>query len=391
MTTTTAVADPVLSVRDLTVEFPTGDGVVSAVNGVDFDLAAGETLAILGESGSGKSVTAQAVMGLIERPGRVVAGSVRFGGVDLMAASAEDRRRVRGSGLAMVFQDPLSSLNPVWSVGFQIGELFRVHRGLSRKEARSRAVELLDRVRIPAAAQRVGEYPHQFSGGMRQRVMIAMALALDPAVLIADEPTTALDVTVQAQILELLDDLRAETGMGLLLITHDLGVVAETADRVAVMYAGRVVETGPTDAVLSRPAHPYTEGLLASVPRGQFGREERLRPITGAPPSLARIPPGCPFHPRCPYVFDQCRTERPPLAPVQPAESAGREMEEQRSRPPDTPLSPVPTATGCAQGPIGASSATGRAEASSTGFPRAATAERAAACWRSEEVGRGGD
>jgi len=255
----------VLSVRDLTVEFPTTDGVVSAVNGVDFDLAAGETLAILGESGSGKSVTAQAVMGLIERPGRVVAGSVTYGGVDLLAASAEDRRRVRGSGLAMVFQDPLSALNPVWSVGFQIGELFRVHRGLSRRDARRRAVDLLERVRIPAAAQRVGEYPHQFSGGMRQRVMIAMALALDPKVLIADEPTTALDVTVQAQILELLDDLRAETGMGLLLITHDLGVVAETADRVAVMYAGRIVETGPTDAVLAAPAHPYTEASRPSV------------------------------------------------------------------------------------------------------------------------------
>jgi len=304
---------PVLSVRDLVVEFRTTDGVVSAVNGVGFDLVPGETLAILGESGSGKSVTAQAVMGLIQPPGRVVGGSVRFEGRDLVTASAEERRRLRGAGLAMVFQDPLSALNPVWSVGFQIGELFRVHRGLSRRDARRRATELLERVRIPAAAQRVGEYPHQFSGGMRQRVMIAMALALDPKVLIADEPTTALDVTVQAQILELLDDLRAETGMGLLLITHDLGVVAETADRVAVMYAGRVVETGPTDAVLASPSHPYTEGLLGSVPRGQSGREERLRPIAGAPPSLARIPPGCPFHPRCPYVVDRCRTERPPL------------------------------------------------------------------------------
>ena len=330
--TTTAVASPVLSVRDLVVEFPTADGKVSAVNGVGFDLAAGETLAILGESGSGKSVTAQAVMGLIERPGRVVGGTVTFEGRDLLAAPAEERRKVRGTGLAMVFQDPLSALNPVWSVGFQIGELFRVHRGASRREARRRAVELLERVRIPAAAARVGEYPHQFSGGMRQRVMIAMALALDPTVLIADEPTTALDVTVQAQILDLLDELRDETGMGLLLITHDLGVVAETADRVAVMYAGRVVETGPTDAVLAAPAHPYTEGLLASVPRGQSGREERLLPIAGAPPSLARIPSGCPFHPRCPYVIDRCRSERPPLA--------------------------------------------------GTG--------RMAACWRSEEVGRGG-
>jgi oligopeptide transport system ATP-binding protein len=350
--TTTAVSDPVLAVRDLSVEFPTGDGIVSAVNGVDFDLAAGETLAILGESGSGKSVTAQAVMGLIERPGRVVAGSVRFGGVDLLAASGEERRRVRGSGLAMVFQDPLSALNPVWSVGFQIGELFRVHRGLSRREARRRAVELLDRVRIPAAAQRVGEYPHQFSGGMRQRVMIAMALALDPKVLIADEPTTALDVTVQAQILELLDELRAETGMGVLLITHDLGVVAETAHRVAVMYAGRIVETGPTDAVLAGPGHPYTEGLLASVPRGQSGREERLRPIAGAPPSLAHIPPGCPFHPRCPYVIDRCRAERPPLTVLTSRHENSRNPPEHLPKP-ESP------------------------------------AERAVACWRSEEVGRG--
>src|SRR5436305_6956473 len=316
MPSTPGSGSPVLAVRDLAVEFATTDGVVAAVNGVGFDLAAGETLAILGESGSGKSVTAQAVMGLVERPGRVVGGTVSFEGRDLLAASAEQRRRVRGRGLAMVFQDPLSALNPVWSVGSQIGELFRVHRGATRKEARRRAVELLERVRIPAAAARVGEYPHQFSGGMRQRVMIAMALALDPKVLIADEPTTALDVTVQAQILELLDDLRAETGMGLLLITHDLGVVAETANRVAVMYAGRIVETGPTDAVLAAPAHPYTEGLLASVPRAQSSREERLRPIPGAPPSLARIPPGCPFHPRCPYVVDRCRTERPPLAPV---------------------------------------------------------------------------
>ena len=352
MLSTHGSADPVLSVRDLAVEFPTGDGVVSAVNGIDFDLAAGETLAILGESGSGKSVTAQAVMGLIEPPGRVVAGSVAFGGVDLLAASAEDRRRVRGTGLAMVFQDPLSALNPVWSVGFQIGELFRVHRGLSRRDARRRAVELLDRVRIPAAAQRVGEYPHQFSGGMRQRVMIAMALALDPKVLIADEPTTALDVTVQAQILELLDDLRAGTGMGLLLITHDLGVVAETANRVAVMYAGRIVETGHTDAVLAAPAHPYTEGLLASVPRGQSGRDERLRPITGAPPSLARIPPGCPFHPRCLYVIDRCRQERPPLAAV------AFRHENRRNPPENLPRSEEPIA-------------------------------RATACWRSEEVGRG--
>jgi len=302
----------------------------------------------------------------------------------------------------MVFQDPLSALNPVWSVGFQIGELFRVHRGLSRREARLRAVELLDRVRIPAAAQRVGEYPHQFSGGMRQRVMIAMALALDPKVLIADEPTTALDVTVQAQILELLDDLRAETGMGLLLITHDLGVVAETANRVAVMYAGRIVETGPTDEILAAPAHPYTEGLLASVPRGQSGREERLHPIAGAPPSLARIPPGCPFHPRCPYVIERCRTERPPLASV-PRRSAGEEGEAEpgRATHPTSPTSPSeaaepaaspePAIPGTDRAAFSTQSAPGTTEPSAADPAIPFTAGRAAACWRSEDVGRGGN
>src|SRR5438067_13529704 len=304
MPSTPASADmtdtgPVLSVRDLAVEFPTADGVVSAVNGVGFDLAAGETLAILGESGSGKSVTAQAVMGLIERPGRVVGGTVSFEGRDLLAASAEERRTVRGRRLAMVFQDPLSALNPVWSVGFQIGELFRVHRGLSRKEARRRAVELLERVRIPAAPQRVGEYPHQFSGGMRQRVSIAMALALDPAVLIADEPTTALDVTVQAQILDLLGELRRERTMALMLITHDLGVVAQVADRIAVMYAGRVVEQADVHQLFRAPAHPYTAALL------------RGAAISGTPPSLRDLPSGCAFHPRCRYAAAVCRTVAP--------------------------------------------------------------------------------
>ncbi|MGH8974062.1 MAG: ABC transporter ATP-binding protein [Acidimicrobiia bacterium] len=302
---------PVLVVEDLAVEFPTPDGVVAAVNGVSFGLSAGETLAVVGESGSGKSVTAMAAMGLIEAPGRVTAGSVRFEGVDLLALPEDERRRVRGPGMAMVFQDALSALNPVFSVGFQIGEMLRVHEGLGRREARARAIELLERVRIPGAAGRVGDYPHQFSGGMRQRVMIAMALALDPRVLIADEPTTALDVTVQAQILELLAGLRAEGGMGLLLITHDLGVVAEVADRVAVMYAGRIVEAGPAADVLVAPRHPYTQGLLASMPGRRPG--QRLEPIAGAPPSLSRIPPGCPFHPRCPWVIDRCRTELPPL------------------------------------------------------------------------------
>jgi oligopeptide transport system ATP-binding protein len=314
-----------LEVSDLAVEFATPDGVVSAVNGVGFALGPGETLAIVGESGSGKSVTALAVMGLVERPGKVTGGSVLLlsggppgpgRGVDLLRLGEEDRRQIRGRRIAMIFQDPLSALNPVFSVGFQIGEMFRVHEGCSRREARRRAVALLERVRIPSAAGRVGDYPHQFSGGMRQRVMIAMALALGPEVVIADEPTTALDVTVQAQILELLAELQAETGMGLVLITHDLGVAAEVADRVAVMYAGRVVETGPAEEVLVTPRHPYTQGLLASRPRGQGRLGQRLEPIAGAPPSLSRIPPGCPFHPRCPYAVERCRVELPPLVEV---------------------------------------------------------------------------
>jgi oligopeptide transport system ATP-binding protein len=304
-------AAPVLSVVDLAVEFPSPDGVVRAVDGVSFSVSAGETLAILGESGSGKSVTAQAAMGLI--PAK--AGQVFLDGVDVLSLPEDGQRRLRGSRIAMIFQDPLSALNPVFPVGFQIAEMFRVHRGMKRKEANARAVELLERVRIPSARQRAGEYPHQFSGGMRQRVMIAMALALDPAVLIADEPTTALDVTVQAQILDLLDQLRAETGMGVVLITHDLGVAAEVADQVAVMYAGRIVETGPAEDVLTSPRHPYTAGLLASLPtEGQA--ERRLEPIRGAPPSLSHVPPGCAFHPRCPHMTPVCVEAVPPLIAV---------------------------------------------------------------------------
>jgi oligopeptide transport system ATP-binding protein len=306
-----ATAAPVLSVVDLAVEFPSPEGVVRAVDGVSFSVMAGETLAILGESGSGKSVTAQAAMGLIP----ATAGQVYLDGVEVLALSEDDRRRLRGSRIAMIFQDPLSALNPVFPVGFQIAEMFRVHRGMRRKEANARAVELLERVRIPSARQRAGEYPHQFSGGMRQRVMIAMALALDPAVLIADEPTTALDVTVQAQILDLLDQLRVETGMGVVLITHDLGVAAEVADQVAVMYAGRIVETGAAEDVLTSPRHPYTAGLLASLPtEGQA--ERRLEPIRGAPPSLSRVPVGCAFHPRCPHMAPVCVEAVPPLLVV---------------------------------------------------------------------------
>ncbi|MEU0598841.1 ABC transporter ATP-binding protein [Streptomyces sp. NPDC006393] len=305
-----------LEVRDLHVEFRTRDGVAHAVNGVTYAVDAGETLAVLGESGSGKSVTAQAVMGILDMPpGRITGGRILFRGTDLLTLKEDERRRIRGADMAMIFQDALSALNPVLTVGDQLGEMFTVHRGLSRKEARAKAVELMDRVRIPAAAQRVRDYPHQFSGGMRQRIMIAMALALEPALVIADEPTTALDVTVQAQVMDLLAELQHEYRMGLILITHDLGVVADVADRIAVMYAGRIVESAPVHDLYKAPAHPYTRGLLDSIPRlDQKGRE--LYAIKGLPPSLLRIPSGCPFHPRCPMARDVCRTDVPPLYEV---------------------------------------------------------------------------
>ncbi|MGP4112994.1 ABC transporter ATP-binding protein [Streptomyces sp. 4N509B] len=305
-----------LEVRDLAVAFHTRDGEVPVVNGVSLAVDAGETLAVLGESGSGKSVTAQAVMGILDTPpARVTGGEIHFQGADLLTVSAEERRRVRGARMAMIFQDALSALNPVLSVGFQLAEMFRVHRGASRAEARDRAVELMKRVDIPAAEQRVGDYPHQFSGGMRQRIMIAMAVALNPALVIADEPTTALDVTVQAQVMDLLAELRREHRMGLILITHDLGVVADVADRIAVMYAGRVVEHAPVRELYAAPAHPYTRGLLESVPR-LTGRRGELPAIRGLPPSPLAVPPGCPFHPRCPLARDVCRVDRPPLYPV---------------------------------------------------------------------------
>jgi oligopeptide transport system ATP-binding protein len=314
-----------LDVQDLRVEFRTRDGVVQAVNGVSYSVDAGETLAVLGESGSGKSVTAQAVMGILDTPpGHITRGEVRYRGVDLLTLAERDRRKVRANRIAMIFQDALSALNPVYSVGFQIGEMFRAHRGTSRKEAKQHAIELMDRVRIPAAARRVDDYPHQFSGGMRQRVMIAMALALDPRILIADEPTTALDVTVQAQVMDLLKELQRETGMGLILITHDLGVVNEVADRVAVMYAGKIVETGTVDDVFTRPGHPYTVGLMNSIPQFE-AKGGRLKPIVGQPPNLAAIPSGCPFHPRCPRRRTgaeaapgrDCVTDVPPLRLVE--------------------------------------------------------------------------
>jgi oligopeptide transport system ATP-binding protein len=305
---------PALEVLDLQVEFRTRAGIAHAVNGVSFHLNAGETLAILGESGCGKSVTAQAVMGILDSPpGFITGGEIRYRGTDLLKVSEEQRRAVRANRIAMIFQDALSALNPVFTVGFQLGELFRVHRGTSREEGRKRAIELLEMVRIPAARQRIRDFPHQFSGGMRQRVMIAMALALDPEVLIADEPTTALDVTVQAQIMNLLAELQRDRQMGLILITHDMGVVADVADRISVMYAGRVVEQAPVTEIYARPSHPYTKALLESVPRlDQKGQD--LSVIQGLPPTLTAIPPGCAFHPRCRYAQPECR--RPPVPPL---------------------------------------------------------------------------
>ncbi|MCB5182071.1 ABC transporter ATP-binding protein [Streptomyces antimicrobicus] len=305
-----------LEVRDLHVEFTTRDGVAKAVNGVTYSVEAGETLAVLGESGSGKSVTAQAIMGILDvPPGRIAAGEILFKGRDLLKLKEEERRRIRGADMAMIFQDALSALNPVLTVGAQLGEMFEVHRGMSRKDSRARAVELMDRVKIPAARERVGDYPHQFSGGMRQRIMIAMALALEPSLIIADEPTTALDVTVQAQVMDLLAELQRELNMGLILITHDLGVVADVADKIAVMYAGRIVEAAPVHEIYKAPAHPYTRGLLDSIPRlDQKGQE--LYAIKGLPPNLLAIPSGCAFNPRCPMARPLCRGDVPPLYQV---------------------------------------------------------------------------
>ncbi|MFI5753659.1 ABC transporter ATP-binding protein [Streptomyces sp. NPDC051569] len=309
-------SSPLLEVRDLHVEFHTRDGVAKAVNGVNYSVGAGETLAVLGESGSGKSVTAQAIMGILDMPpGKIPRGEILFRGQDMLKMSNEERRKIRGQKIAMIFQDALSALNPVLSVGTQLGEMFRVHQGLSKKEAKLKSIELMDRVRIPAAKERVNDYPHQFSGGMRQRIMIAMALALEPDLIIADEPTTALDVTVQAQVMDLLAELQREFNMGLILITHDLGVVADVADKIAVMYAGRIVETAPVHEIYKRPAHPYTKGLLQSIPRlDQKGQE--LYAIKGLPPNLLKVPAGCAFNPRCPMAQDICRTDVPSLLQV---------------------------------------------------------------------------
>ena len=304
--------EPLLAVEDLRVYFDTDVGVVHAVDGVSYEIAKGETLAIVGESGCGKSVGAMSILGLVPQPpARVASGRISFEGEDLLRADEARMRQLRGDDIAMIFQEPMSSLNPVYRVGDQIGESLILHRGIDAIEARERAIELLARVGIPAPAQRADDYPHQLSGGMCQRVMIAMALACDPKLLIADEPTTALDVTVQAQILELMRRLQDETGMSILLITHDLGVVAEMAHRVVVMYAGQVVERAPVGAIFDHPSHPYTAGLLHSLPQPSTGPALPLEPIAGNVPNALDFPRGCRFHPRCRHAFEPCRAELP--------------------------------------------------------------------------------
>ncbi|MCL6522327.1 MAG: ABC transporter ATP-binding protein [Firmicutes bacterium] len=307
------MAEPLLEVRDLKTYFRTEDGVARAVDGVSFALGRGETLGIVGESGSGKSVTSLSIMRLIpDPPGRIAGGQILFEGRDLLGLSEQEMRKIRGNEISMIFQEPMTSLNPVFTVGRQIEESIRLHQKVDARESRVRAIEMLRRVGIPSPEVRVDQYPHQMSGGMRQRVMIAMALACNPKLLIADEPTTALDVTIQAQILELIKQLKREFGTSVLLITHDMGVVADMCDRVIVMYAGKVVEEARVDDLFERPLHPYTEGLLHSIPSME-GRREKLHVIEGNVPNPLALPRGCAFAPRCPYAVERCRHEEPPL------------------------------------------------------------------------------
>jgi len=313
-----ASASPLLDVRDLVAGFRIGGRLVKAVDGVSLKLHPGRTLGLVGESGSGKSVTSLAIMGLLPTPPSEVTGAqMRYGDVDLLSLDAEERRRYRGRELAMIFQEPMTSLNPVYTVGEQIIEALRTHFPISHAEARKRAIAVLDLVRIPSPETRVDSFPHEMSGGMRQRAMIAMALACEPKLLIADEPSTALDVTIQAQILELLADMQQRTGTAILLITHDLGVIAEVADDVAVMYAGKIVETTSVENLFADPQHPYTIGLLGSIPRLEEDRV-RLATIEGTVPNPAALPVGCRFHPRCPFANDRCRAEQPPLIEISP-------------------------------------------------------------------------
>jgi peptide/nickel transport system ATP-binding protein len=309
------MTEPVLSVRDLRVEFATRRGILKAIDGVSFDIARGEILGVVGESGAGKSVTGAAVIGLIDPPGRISGGEIRLGGERIDDLPPERLRRIRGRRIGMIFQDPLTSLNPLYRIGRQIIETVQTHTDLSARAARTRAIDLLAEVGIPAPERRIDGYPHEFSGGMRQRVVIALALAAEPELIIADEPTTALDVSVQAQIITLLKRLGRDHGTAVMLITHDMGVIAEAADRVAVMYSGRIAEIGPVRAVVGDPLHPYAKGLMGAIPT-LTQETGRLAQIPGAMPRLTAIPAGCAFNPRCPKVFDRCRVERPDPIPV---------------------------------------------------------------------------
>jgi peptide/nickel transport system ATP-binding protein len=301
-----------LDVHDLTVEFPTRRGILRALDSISFSIDTGEILGVVGESGAGKSLTGAAIVGLLERPGRIAGGEIKLDGKRIDNLAPEQLRRIRGRRIGMIFQDPLTTLNPLYTIGRQLTETMQTHARLSDAEAKRKAIGWLDRVGIPAAAQRIDAYPHEFSGGQRQRVVIALALCAEPALVIADEPTTALDVSIQAQIITLLKDLTRDHGTAVMLVTHDMGVIAETADRVAVMYAGRIAEIGPVAAVIGQPAHPYTNGLMASIPSLEH-RVDRLHQIDGAMPRLDAIPTGCRFHPRCPRVFARCSEEQPEL------------------------------------------------------------------------------
>ena len=313
--------DPLLDVRHLRVEFPTRRGTLVALDDISFDIAPGEILGVVGESGAGKSLTGAAIIGLLDPPGRVAAGEIRFGGRRIDNLPYEEMRKVRGRSIGAIFQDPLTSLDPLYTIGQQLVETIQTHLPVNAAEARSRAVRLLQETGIPAAEERLEQYPHQFSGGMRQRVVIALALAGEPRLIVADEPTTALDVSIQAQIISLLKRLCKEHGAAVMLVTHDMGVIAETCDRVAVMYAGRIVEIGPVGAVIHSPAHPYTAGLMGSIPAMDEDRA-RLLQIDGAMPRLTAIPAGCAFNPRCPRVFDRCLSERPDLLPAGATQAA---------------------------------------------------------------------
>jgi oligopeptide/dipeptide ABC transporter ATP-binding protein len=313
---------PLLRVQDLKVQFFGSGGTVNAVDGVSFDVERGEIVGIVGESGSGKTMTALSLLRLIPEPGRITNGRIIFGDQDVLQMSDEEIREFRGKEVAMIFQDPMTSLNPVLRVGFQVEEAMAAHERFTRKQAHERVVPMLQRVRIPAAADRARDYPHQFSGGMRQRAMIAMGISNEPSLLIADEPTTALDVTVQASIIELLRDLSRELGASVILITHNMALIASLCQRVIVMYAGRIVEEGPTRSIFKNPQHPYTWSLLRSIPRVDEKTHEKLISIKGMPPDLSKPPPGCKFHPRCRFKVDRCMTEEPPLAEVDPGQLA---------------------------------------------------------------------